>query len=207
MSEINNPLISDIISKAEKMAYRKITDAEREAEKMLSSAAVRATVERDAVSKTLEKSFSEIDFAEEGEKRNIDRLFYLKSQESTYNEVMKRLDEKLSDLKRDRKKYEKVLIDWAAEAVIGLGRSEALVASCQSAPFTEEMLRKTEALIEKRTGAKVSLSLYDKPLEDFGVALFSTDLKVCYSNRLEDRMHRKQKEIRKIVQENRCKAE
>ncbi len=207
MNEMENPLIQDILEKAEAMAERKLRDARKEADQITLEATSRAALAEKSLEKTLAKNLEEIALKEEGEKRNIERLVSLRSQDRAYEATLKRLEEKLEALRGDKSRYEKVLVEWAAEAAIGLGKKESLVAFWPQAPFTEKMLRMTEALVEKRTGAKVSLSLCDRPLESFGVALFSTDMRVSYNNRMDYRLHRKQKEIRKIVQDITCKAE
>ncbi len=207
MNEMENPLIRDILEKAEAMAERKLRDARREADQIILEASSRAALAEKSLERTLEKNLEEIALKEEGEKRNIDRLVSLRSQDRALETTLERLVEKLEALKNDRERYEKILVEWAAEACIGLGKDQALVAFWPQAPFSEQMLRQTEALVEKRTGAKVHLSLCDKPLESFGVALFSTDMRVSYNNRMDYRLHRRQKEIRKIVQDITCKAE
>ncbi len=207
MSEVVNPLISDIISKAEAMAERKMKDARMEADRILLEARSRSALDIGSLERTLKKNLEEVGFREEGERRNIDRIVSLKGQDRAYEATMKRLEEKIELLSHDRERYESVLVNWAAESCVGLGKAEAYLAFWPKAPFTEEMLRKTEKLVLTRTGAKVSLTLLDRPLETFGVALFSTDMKISYNNRVDYRMHRKQKEIRKIVQDITCKAE
>ena len=59
----------------------------------------------------------------------------------------------------------------------------------------------------EKTGFSVSLQLDDAPVSGWGVQLSSLDGKVYFNNQLDVRLRRMAKDIKKIIQENTCKAE
>ncbi len=196
----DNPLIQGILQEARAKADEIGTNAEREAESIISEARERAEREAGMERKSYSVRLEQIQAREESARRSIDRLAELRSLDSAYTSVMAEVDKRLKDLLSDPS-FSKTLVSWIAEAAIGLDRKEAKVSFSEKTPVTEEMLREAEALVKKETGASLSLTLDSERLSGAGVVVSSLDGKVSYNNQLEVRMRRYSRDIRRIVQE------
>ena len=84
---------------------------------------------------------------------------------------------------------------------------QAKVAYSPKEKVDESMLRQAEKLLMEKTGFQVTLQLDDAPVSGWGVQLSSLDGKVYFNNQLDVRLRRMAKDIKKIIQENTCKAE
>ena len=181
-------------------AIKKKIPSEKEAEAIISEARERAEREASLEKRSYSVRLEQIQAREESARRSIDRLSELKGLDAAYTEVMDEVNLRLKDM-IDSPSFSSVLVQWIAEAAIGLDRKEAKVSFSEKTPVTDEMLRQAEALVKKETGASVSLTLDAERLSGAGVVLSSMDGKVSYNNQLDVRMRRYSRDIRRIVQE------
>ena len=200
MTSEENPLIRGILDDARKKADAIIGKANEEAASIISEGGKRAEKERTSAEKSYALRLEQIKLREESAKRNIDRLSELKNLDSSYKEIMAEVERRI-DKRMGEPGFSDVIVDWIAEAAIGLDRKEARVSFSEKTPVTVDMLREAEQLVRKETGASVSLTLDTERLSGAGVVLSSTDGKVSYNNQLDVRMRRYSRDIRKIVQE------
>ena len=200
MKAEDNPLIRGILDEADKKAMEIGEAARNEVRSILEEARERAgreaSMERRSYSVRLERIASR----EESARRSIDRLAELRSLDSAYRSVMDEVERRLRARISDPS-FSDVLVEWIAEAAIGLDRKEAKVSFSEKTPVTEEMLRRSEDLVRKETGATLALSLDTERLSGEGVVLTSMDGKVSYNNQLDVRMRRYSRDIKRIVQE------
>ncbi len=196
----DNPLIRGILSEARTKADEIGKASEKEADAIIMEAEERAEREAEMEKRSYSVRLEQIKAREESARRSIDRLSELKGLDAAYTEVMDEVNLRLKDM-IDSPSFSSVLVQWIAEAAIGLDRKEAKVSFSEKTPVTDEMLRQAEALVKKETGASVSLTLDAERLSGAGVVLSSMDGKVSYNNQLDVRMRRYSRDIRRIVQE------
>lgn len=201
MSDVkNNLLLSGIIQDAEKRAEKIILTAEKEAEKNVVDAEKKAVVEAEKERNSYNIKREQISLKKESSEKNIERVYQLKKLNSSYEIVIKEVEKKIAELPKD-KNFNKVLVSWIAEASLGLDLEKAVVSYSKEAPVNEEMLRQAEKMVFDKTGSKVSLSLSNQMLTKIGVVVSSPDYKIMYSNQIDVRQRRYNKEIKEIVQE------
>ncbi len=200
MKAEDNPLIRGILDEARAKADEIEKASEKEAEAIISEAHERAEREASLEKRSYSVRLEQIQAREESARRSIDRLAELKGLDSAYKEVMEEVDRRLQK-KITEPSFSSVLVSWIAEAAIGLDRKEAKVSFSEKTPVTQDMLRRSEELVKKETGADVHLDLDTERLSGAGVVLSSMDGKVSYNNQLDVRMRRYSRDIRRIVQE------
>lgn len=207
MTEQESPLFKGILSDAEEKGKAIINEAETEAKTILEKGREQAEKAVEVEKRSADIKLESLRLKEESAKRNADRLASLQELNSSYEEVMKRVNVLLKTKEKDSEWVHKALVSWIAEAALGLGLDVALVSSSIKGRVTDDMLREAEALLKAKAGVIVSLSQDAKMCPDFGVVLSSKDGKISYDNRMATRMRRRQREIRMCVQEFICKAE
>ena len=111
-------------------------------------------------------------------------------------EVERRIDKRMGE-----PGFSDVIVDWIAEAAIGLDRKDAKVAFSVRTPVTDEILQRAEKKVLDLTGAEVNLTIDPVRISGAGVMLSSMDGKVSYNNQLGVRIRRYQRDIKRIVQE------
>ena len=200
MKAEDNPLIRGILDEARAKADEIEKASEKEAEAIISEARERAEREASLEKRSYSVRLEQIQAREESARRSIDRLAELKGLDSAYKEVMEEVDRRLQK-KITEPSFSSVLVSWIAEAAIGLDRKESKVSFSEKTPVTQDMLRRSEELVKKETGADVHLDLDTERLSGAGVVLSSMDGKVSYNNQLDVRMRRYSRDIRRIVQE------
>ena len=196
----DNPLIRGIISDAEAKAEALAAKADAEAGEIIREAEERAKREAGLEKHSYELRLEQIELREESARKNIDRLSELRSLDAAYTQVMEEVSRRLEAAMADPS-FSSVLVDWIAEAVIGLDRKEARVAFSQRTPVDEDTLRRAEERVKEMVGADVSLSIDPKHLSGPGIVVTSIDGKVSYNNQLDVRLRRYSRDIRRIVQE------
>ena len=196
----DNPLIRGIISDAEAKAEALAAKADAEAGEIIREAEERAKREAGLEMHSYELRLEQIELREESARKNIDRLSELRSLDAAYTQVMEEVSRRLEAAMADPS-FSSVLVDWIAEAVIGLDRKEARVAFSQRTPVDEDTLRRAEERVKEMVGADVSLSIDPKRLSGPGIVVTSIDGKVSYNNQLDVRLRRYSRDIRRIVQE------
>ena len=200
MTSEENPLIRGILDDARKKADAIIGKANEEAASIISEGGKRAEKERTSAEKSYALRLEQIKLREESARKNIDRLSELRSLDAAYTQVMEEVSRRLEAAMADPS-FSSVLVDWIAEAVIGLDRKEARVAFSQRTPVDEDTLRRAEERVKEMVGADVSLSIDPKRLSGPGIVVTSIDGKVSYNNQLDVRIRRFQRDIKRIIQE------
>lgn len=200
MTSEENPLIRGILDDARKKADEIISSADAEASSIVKEAELRAEKEKSSAEKSYALRLEQIKLREESARRNIDRLSELKNLDTAYKEIMAEAESRIA-AKMAEPSFSDVLVDWIAEAAIGLDRKEAKVAFSVKTPVTDGMLRAAEDKVRELTGAAVRLSIDPIRIGGAGVMLSSLDGKVSYNNQLEVRIRRYQRDIKRIVQE------
>ena len=98
--------------------------------------------------------------------------------------------------------YRDVLVNWIAEAAIGLDVESAEINASPKELLLigEELLSKAKDKIGKQTSKQITLALSNaSPLESQGVVLTSSDGRIAFNNQVETRLLRKQREIRTMI--------
>ena len=196
----DNPLIRGIISDAEAKAEALAAKADAEAGEIIREAEERAKREAGLEKHSYELRLEQIELREESAKRNIDRLSELKNLDSSYKEIMAEVERRI-DKRMGEPGFSDVIVDWIAEAAIGLDRKDAKVAFSVRTPVTDEILQRAEKKVLDLTGAEVNLTIDPVRISGAGVMLSSMDGKVSYNNQLGVRIRRYQRDIKRIVQE------
>ncbi len=199
-------LLDGIVAEAEAKATQIIAEAEKEAQERLLAAKEKAEHEIQVERKANTLRLEQVRLKGESTKRNASRKATLHRMDVCYDVIMDRVQEKLQALSQT-KGFERILIDWVAEAAIGLDLPQAKVSGSPKAPVTEAMLRKAEKQVKELTGAEVSLSLDVRPTQSVGVVVSSPDGKVSYNNLVDVRLRRFDRDIKQLVEEGTCKAE
>ncbi len=200
MTSEENPLIRGILDDARKKADAIIGKANEEAASIISEGGKRAEKERSSAEKSYALRLEQIKLREESAKRNIDRLSELKNLDSSYKEIMAEVERRI-DKRMSEPGFSDVIVDWIAEAAIGLDRKDAKVAFSVRTPVTDEILQRAEKKVLDLTGAEVNLTIDPVRISGAGVMLSSMDGKVSYNNQLGVRIRRYQRDIKRIVQE------
>lgn len=204
MSE--SPIFEGILSDARLKSEKVIEKAHKEAGDILKEAEDKAEKTREEERKNTKMRLDALSLKEESAVRSLERLRELKNNDAAYNAVQKEVDAYFdSYFLKDESRS--TLIAWIAEAAYGLGYRQAKVAYSPKEKVDESMLRQAEKLLMEKTGFQVTLQLDDAPVSGWGVQLSSLDGKVYFNNQLDVRLRRMAKDIKKIIQENTCKAE
>lgn len=199
-------LLDGIISEAEAKATQIVADAQKDAAERISAAKDKAEHERQIERKANTIRLEQVRLKGESTKRNVSRKATLRRMDVFYDVIMDSVQKKLQVLVGTAE-FESILVDWVAEAAIGLDLPKAKVSCSPKAPVTEAMLRKAEAKVKELTGASVSLSMDTRPTQGVGVVVSSLDGKVSYNNQVDVRLRRFDRDIKQLVEEGTCKAE
>jgi vacuolar-type H+-ATPase subunit E/Vma4 len=127
----------------------------------------------------------------------------LKLQEQAFQEVLKRVRERLAAM-IGSPEYREVLLNWIVEAAIGLGSAEASVnaSAAERKQIDKTLLEEARKRIIELSGRKVSLTVADgDPLIPQGVVLIAADGRVEFNNQVATRLLRRQSEVRKTIQD------
>ncbi len=116
-------------------------------------------------------------------------------------DVMSRVENKLASMAGDEN-YRSVMINWIAEAFIGLGAETAQInASPKELTFIDDrLLSGVKEIIHIQTNKQAQLKLSDaEPLKSQGVVLTAADGRTAFNNQVKTRMLRKQREIQMLI--------
>lgn len=202
----NSRLLDGIIAEAEAKATQIIADAEKEARARIDAAKDKAEHERQIERKANALRLEQVRLKGESTKRNASRKAALHRMDVCYDVIMERVRDKLLSFS-ETEDFKRILVDWVAEAAIGLDLPKAKVSSSLKAPVTDAMLRNAEKQVKEFTGADISLSLDTRPTQTVGVIVSSPDGKVSYNNLVDVRLRRFDRDIKQLVEEGTCKAE
>jgi vacuolar-type H+-ATPase subunit E/Vma4 len=125
----------------------------------------------------------------------------MRQREKTIGAILEKVERELAALV-DTPRYREILIDWIAEAAVGLGAKQARV----NAPEQERRMIDKDALKQAARAASsvlghdVALELDDaSPLAAQGVVVTAHDGRTAYNNQVKTRLLRRQSEIRNLI--------
>lgn len=176
-----------ILKDAENQAAEKRKYGEKKIESLLNDATEKAREQADIIKK---KILSSVEL-------EVKRMS-MRIQDSIVKDIMDRVEQKLGSM-IDDPNYKSILIDWIAEAAIGLDAESAEVnASERERTMIDcELLSEAGRKIYERTGKQVTLTLSNaQPLNAQGVVLTAADGRTAFNNQVKTRMLRRQRDIR-----------
>lgn len=179
-----------ILAEAQTLAAEKKKYAQKQAASILKEARAKAEAEAETIRR---KAISGIEL--EIKRRSLgvrDRLM---------KDIMARVQERLASMV-GKPDYRSVLVDWIAEAGVGLQADAAQVNATREelkwidAPLLAEAREK----IKTRTGRSMMLTMSEaEPLKSQGVVLTTVDGRVAFNNQVVTRISRKQREIQMLI--------
>jgi V/A-type H+-transporting ATPase subunit E len=179
-----------IIKEAENQAADKRKYADKQVESLLNDARKRAEEQAQAVMK---KALSTVEL--ELKRRSL----HLRA--TVIQEIMDRVEKRLDSMIRDAD-YRSVLLDWIAEAAIGLGAESAQVnaSTDEQALIDDQLLAQACGKVRARTGTQIALTLSTaEALEYQGVVLTAADGRTAFNNQVRTRLLRSQRKIRMLI--------
>ena len=180
----------EIIKEAEKRAAEKRKYSEKKIEALLNEARSEAQRQAQAVKG---KILSAVDLELKRHSMSV--------RSALVQDVMSRVEDKLASMAGDEN-YRSVLINWIAEAFIGLGAEAAQINASQKerAFIDDRLLSEVKEKIHMQTNKQAQLKLSDaKPLKSQGVVLTAADGRTAFNNQVKTRMLRKQREIQMLI--------
>jgi vacuolar-type H+-ATPase subunit E/Vma4 len=179
-----------IKKEAEKQAAERIKYLDKQIDSILRDAEEKARTESDVIKN---KSLSSVDV-------EIKRK-ELRSRDKMLNEIQERVKKELGAL-IGKEEYRKVLLNWISEAAIGLSVGRAFVSASvdEMGVIDRNLLAGAEKKVKTITGRSVSLKLSAGPvIGPQGVILTAEDGRTAFNNQVAVRLLRKQREIRKLI--------
>jgi V/A-type H+-transporting ATPase subunit E len=179
-----------IIKEAETQAAEKRKYSEKKIESLLDEARTKAQEQAEAAKNKI------ISTAE----REVKRCS-MQTRDTVMPDVMDRVEKKLGSMTGDEN-YRSTLIDWLAEAAIGLDAKSAQVnaSSEERKLIDDKMLSEVTERVHKQTGSQVELTLSDsEPLKYQGIVLTAADGRTAFNNQVKTRMLRNKREIQTLI--------
>jgi vacuolar-type H+-ATPase subunit E/Vma4 len=179
-----------IIKEAEKQAAEKRQYAEKKAEAILSESRQQAEEQAKAIkSRMLSDADSEI------------KRTFLKQQDVIMQDIIGQAEKRMASM-IDDPDYRNILVNWIAEAAVGLDVESAQINASQKERLLidEKLLSEVKEKIQKDSGKTVKLTLSQlNPLENQGVVLTATNGRIAFNNQVKTRFSRSQRKIRMII--------
>jgi len=179
-----------IIKEAEKRAAEKRKYSEKKIEALLNDANSEAQRQAEAIKA---KVLSGVELELKRHSMSV--------RSALVQDVMSRVENKLASMAGDEN-YRSVLINWIAEAFIGLGAEAAQINASQKerALIDDRLLLEVKEKIHMQTNKQAQLKLSDAgPLKSQGVVLTAADGRTAFNNQVKTRMLRKQREIQMLI--------
>jgi vacuolar-type H+-ATPase subunit E/Vma4 len=179
-----------IIKDAEKQAAEKRKYSEKKIEALLNDARSEAQRQAEAVKRKILS----------GVKLELKRNS-MSVRSVLMQDIMDRVENKLASMAGDEN-YRSVLINWIAEAFIGLGAEAAQINASQKerALIDDRLISEAKEIIHIQTNKQAQLKLSDaEPLKYQGVVLTADDGRTAFNNQVKTRMLRNQREIRTLI--------
>lgn len=180
----------EIIKEAEKRAAEKKKYSEKKIEALLNDARSEAQRQAEAVKRKMLLAV------------NLELKRHSMSVRSVLmQDIMNRVENKLASMAGDEN-YRSVLINWIAEAFVGLAVEAAQInASEKERAFIDDrLLSEVKEKIHIQTNKQAQLKLSDAaPLKYQGVVLTAADGRTAFNNQVKTRMLRNQREIRTLI--------
>jgi vacuolar-type H+-ATPase subunit E/Vma4 len=180
----------DIIKEAEKRADEKRKYSEKKIEALLNDARSEAKKQEEAVTNKM-LSAVELEL----------RRHSMSVRSALIQEIMDRVEKKLDSMTGEAN-YRSILINWIAEAFVGLGVEAAQINASQKERelIDDKLLSEVKEKIRMQNNKQVQLILSDEePLKSQGVVLTAADGRTAFNNQVRTRMLRNQREIRTLI--------
>jgi len=179
-----------LVQEAQRRAEEKTKYARKQADSLLAEAresaeAEAATIESQAVSAV---------------GREISRRS-LRLRDTMMQRIMDRAAKRMEAM-LDNPAYRDVLVNWIAEAAVGLGVETAVINASvrERALIDKALLAEARKRAAAQMGKSVTLKLTDaEPLEAQGVVLTTEDGRMAFNNQVKTRMSRKGRQIQKLI--------
>lgn len=182
--------VEEIIKEAEKRAAEKRKYSEKKIEALLNDAHSEAQRQAEVVKG---KILSAVDLELKRQSMSV--------RSDLVQDVMSRVEDRLASMAGDEN-YRSVLINWIAEAFIGLGAEAAQINASQKerAFIDDRLLSEVKEKIHMQTDKQAQLKLSDaEPSKYQGVVLTAADGRTAFNNQVKTRMLRKQREIQMLI--------
>ncbi len=179
-----------IIKEAEKQAAEKKEYSEKKIESLLGDARKEAEKQADTARKKL---LSGVEL--ELKRRSIH------ASDVAMREIMGRVAQRL-DAMIGETNYRSVLLNWIAEAAVGLDAEAAEINASEKERtlIDEHLLAEMTGKIHARTGKQITLTLSKtQPLKAQGIVLTAANGHTAFNNQVKTRMLRKQREIQTLI--------
>jgi vacuolar-type H+-ATPase subunit E/Vma4 len=187
-------------------------DARAEAEGILKEADARIAEKRRYTEKQIESILNEArlkaeeqaemlrDKARSAAQREVKRRS-MRRKAALVQEVMDRVEKRLTAMIHDPE-YRSALVNWIAEAAIGLGAESAEVNASQEERvlIDERLLSEAMEDIRAATGGQVVLTpSSEPPLADQGIVLTAVDGRTAFNNQVKTRILRNRRRIQTLI--------
>jgi len=197
-------LILDIQADAQTEAEGIIREAEaRIAEKRTYTETQIESIRNEARAKAEEQGQIIRDKARSAAEREVKRRsMHLKA--AVVQDVMDRVEKRLAAMIQDPE-YRSALVNWIAEATIGLGAESAEVNASQKerALVDEPLLSEAMEKARTATGGQVALRLSSAPpLPDQGIVLTAADGRTAFNNQVKTRVLRRRRQIQALIHDS-----
>ncbi len=180
----------ETIKEAEKQAAEKRKYSEKKIEALLNDAQSEAQKQAEAVNR---KMLSAVELELKRHSMSV--------RSALIQEIMNRVEDKLASM-TDDENYRSVLINWIAEAFIGLGVQTAEINASQRERklINDSLLSEVKEKIRVETDKQAQLILSDaEPLKSQGVVLTAADGRIAFNNQVKTRMLRSQRKIQTLI--------
>jgi len=179
-----------IIQEAEARMAEKKAYTERQVESVLNEARIKAE-EQSRIIRDKARSAAE----REMRRRSMQR------RAAVVQEVMDRVEQRLAAMVREPE-YRSALVQWIAEAAIGLGAESAEVNASQEerAVIDERLLSEAVEKVRGAAGGRIALTLSSAPpLPEQGIALTAADGRTAFNNQVKTRILRRRRRIQALI--------
>jgi vacuolar-type H+-ATPase subunit E/Vma4 len=180
----------EIIKEAEKQADEKRQYTEKKIEALFNDARSEAQKQADAV---MSKMLSSVELELKRHSMSV--------RSDLIQDIMNRVEKKLNSI-IDDENYRSILINWIAEAFVGLGVEAAEINATQKerALIDDRLLSEVKEKIRMQTNKQAQLKLSDaEPLKSQGVVLTAADGRTAFNNQVRTRLMRNQREIQTLI--------
>jgi vacuolar-type H+-ATPase subunit E/Vma4 len=124
------------------------------------------------------------------------------ARDAVMRDIMGRVEKRFEAMIDDVPRYRAVLVDWIAEAAVGLGTESAEVNASERerASIDAQLLAEAAARAQAQTHRQVTLTLSaGQPLKSQGVVLTAADGRTAFNNQVRTRLQRSQRRIRTLI--------
>jgi len=124
------------------------------------------------------------------------------ARDAVMRQIMARVEQRLAAMVEDGPRYRSILIDWIAEAAVGLGAecAEVNASERERALIDAQVLAEASAKAQAQTSGPMKLTLSTgQPLKSQGVILTAVDGRTAFNNQVKTRLQRGQRQIRTLI--------